>query len=147
MEYFDYATGLRMCNDEKWEALFRVSKREPESELTQPYMDMALAIQQVTEEIILRLAQTAVELTGIRNMVMAGGVALNCVANGKLLRSGIIDDLWIQPAAGDAGGAVGAALAVHFIGNKAARRVNEDRSDQMQPMSQVPGYYNIFHRL
>jgi carbamoyltransferase len=121
-----------MCNDEKWEALFRVSKREPESELTQPYMDMALAIQQVTEEIILRLAQTAVELTGIRNMVMAGGVALNCVANGKLLRSGIIDDLWIQPAAGDAGGAVGAALAVHFIGNKAARRVNEDRSDQMQ---------------
>jgi carbamoyltransferase len=132
MEYFDYATGLRMCNDEKWEALFRVSKREPESELTQPYMDMALAIQQVTEEIILRLAQTAVELTGIRKMVMAGGVALNCVANGKLLKSGIVDDLWIQPAAGDAGGAIGAALTVHFIGNKAERKVNTDDSDQMQ---------------
>ena len=132
MDYFDYATGLRMCNDEKWEARFGISKREPESELTQPYMDMALAIQQVTEEIILRLAQTAVELSGIRYMVMAGGVALNCVANGKLLKSGIVDELWIQPAAGDAGGAVGAALAVHFIGNKAARKVTTGGSDQMQ---------------
>jgi carbamoyltransferase len=116
MDYFDYATA----------------KRKSETELTQPYMDMALAIQQVTEDIILKLASTAVELTGLRNMVMAGGVALNCVANGKLLRSGIVDDLWIQPAAGDAGGAVGAALAVHFIGRKATRTVNTDGSDQMQ---------------
>jgi carbamoyltransferase len=132
MEYFDYATGLRMCNDEKWQKLFGISRREPETELTQPYMDMALAIQQVAEEIILRLAQTAVELTGERNLVMAGGVALNCVANGRLLRSDIIDDLWIQPAAGDAGGSVGAALAVHYIGNKAAREVNADGMDSMK---------------
>ncbi len=132
MDYFDFATGLRMCNDEKWEALFGLPKREPESTLTQPYMDMALAIQQVTEEIILKLAHTAVEITGLRNLVMAGGVALNCVANGKLLRSSIIDELWIQPAAGDAGGAVGAALTVHYIGGNAPRKVSADGLDQMQ---------------
>ena len=131
MEYFEYATGLRMCNDEKWEALFQLSKRQPESELTQSYMDMALAIQQVTEEIILRLAGTAVELAGVSKLVMAGGVALNCVANGKLLKSDIIDDLWIQPAAGDAGGAVGAALAAHFIGTKHERNVSREGADQM----------------
>ena len=76
MDYFDYATGLRMCNDEKWQTLFQLPNRKPETDLTQPYMDMALAIQQVTEEIILKLAGTAVELTGTRNLVMAGGVAL-----------------------------------------------------------------------
>jgi carbamoyltransferase len=132
MEYFDYATGLRMCNNEKWKALFGIVKREPESGLTQPYMDMALAIQQVTEEIILKLAQTAVEITGVRDLVMAGGVALNCVANGRLLRSGIVDNLWIQPAAGDAGGSVGAALAVHHIGGKSARKAGKVGADRMQ---------------
>ena len=131
MEYFEYATGLRMCNDEKWESLFQLPKRQPESELTQPYMDMALAIQQVTEEIIFRLAGTAVELTGVSRLVMAGGVALNCVANGKLLKSDIIDDLWIQPAAGDAGGAVGAALAVYYIGTGHDRNVSREGVDQM----------------
>ena len=131
MEYFEYATGLRMCNNEKWEALFQLPKRQPENELTQSYMDMALAIQQVTEEIILRLAGTAVELTGVSKLVMAGGVALNCVANGKLLKSDIIEDLWIQPAAGDAGGAVGAALAAHFIGTKHERNVSREGTDQM----------------
>jgi carbamoyltransferase len=131
MDYFDYATGLRMCNHKKWHELFSLEKREPESDISQPYMDMALAIQQVTEETVLKLAATARELTGSSNLVMAGGVALNCVANGKLLRSGIVDDFWIQPAAGDAGGAVGAALAVHYIGSKAARKVNTDGSDQM----------------
>jgi carbamoyltransferase len=132
MEYFDYATGLRMCKDEKWEALFRIPKRKAESELNQSHMDLALAIQQVTEEIILKLAQTAVELTGSRNMVMAGGVALNCVANGKLLKSGIIDKLWIQPAAGDAGGAVGAALAVNFIAGNNGKRAHNTGSDLMK---------------
>jgi carbamoyltransferase len=132
MEYFDFAIGLRMCRNEKWEALFKVPKREPESALTQTHMDMALAIQQVTEEIILKLARTAVELTGAGNMVMSGGVALNCVASGKLLKSGIVDDLWIQPAAGDAGGALGAALAVHFIGGKAERKASSSGSDLMQ---------------
>ena len=115
MAYFNYATGLTMCRDAKWEALFGLPKRAGESELGQEHMDMALAIQQVTEEVVLRLARTARELTGCANLVMAGGVALNCVANGKLLREGIFDDVWIQPAAGDAGGALGAALTAWHI--------------------------------
>lgn len=115
MDYFNYATGLTMCRDDKWEALFGLSRRPAESDLSQPYMDMALAIQEMTEETILRLARTARELTGCRYLTMAGGSALNCVANGKLLREGIFDDIWIQPAAGDAGGALGAALAVWHI--------------------------------
>jgi carbamoyltransferase len=115
MAYFDYATGLKMANEAKWEKLFGIPRRSPESEITQPYMDMALAIQQVTEESVLRLAKAARELTGCKNLVMAGGVALNCVANGKILRAGIFDDLWIQPAAGDAGGALGATYALWHI--------------------------------
>jgi carbamoyltransferase len=115
MDYFDFATGLKMANETKWEKLFGLPRRKPESDITQDYMDMALAIQQVTEESVLRLAKTAHELTGCKNLVMAGGVALNCVANGKILRAGIFDDLWIQPAAGDAGGALGAAYAVWHI--------------------------------
>ena len=115
MEYFDYATGLKMANEAKWEKLFGIPRRKPESEISQAYMDMALAIQQVTEESVLRLAKAARELTGCKYMVMAGGVALNCVANGKILRAGIFDDIWIQPAAGDAGGALGAAYAVWHI--------------------------------
>ena len=105
MDYFDYATGLTMCIDDAWEKLFGLPRRKSETELDQNYMDMALAIQEVTEEIVLRLAATARELTGCNNLVMAGGVALNCVANGKLLRSGLFEDIWIQPASGDAGGA------------------------------------------
>ena len=115
MDFYEYATGLRMCNDGKWEKLFGVPKREPETALTQPYMDLALAIQRVTEDIVLQLGRTSRDLTGCSNLVMAGGVALNCVANGKLLREGTFENLWIQPAAGDAGGALGAALAAHHI--------------------------------
>ena len=115
MDHYNFATGLSMCHDRKWEKLFGIPKRKPESELDQPYMDLALAIQQVTEEIIFRLADTAKKLTGADNLVMAGGVALNCVANGKLLRKKIFRDIWIQPAAGDAGGAVGAAYAAWHI--------------------------------
>jgi len=111
MDYFDYATGLTMCNNTLWEKLFGFPPRQSETELDQKYMDMALAIQEVTEEIILKLAKTARDLTGCKNIVLAGGVALNCVANGKLLRSSLFEDLWIQPASGDAGGALGAALA------------------------------------
>jgi len=111
MEYFDYATGLRMCRDGMWHELFGLPRRESESEIAQEHMDLALAVQRVTEDAVLRLARTTRELTGCRNLVMAGGVALNCVANGKLLREKIFDDVWIQPAAGDAGGALGAALA------------------------------------
>jgi carbamoyltransferase len=132
MDYFDYATGLRMCKDEKWKDLLGVSRRLPESELTQPYMDLALAIQQVTEEIVMKLAQTARRLSDCRNLVMAGGVALNCVANGKLLRAGIFDDVWIQPAAGDAGGALGAAYAALHIWKGQKKRANNHHADIMQ---------------
>ena len=127
MDYFEYATGLKMANERKWEQLFGVPRRKPESEISQAYMDMALAIQQVTEEIVLRLARTAREITGSKYLVLAGGVALNCVANGKLLRAEIFEDLWIQPAAGDAGGAVGAAYAVWHILYGNERELNGDR--------------------
>ena len=115
MDYFDFATGLKMANEAKWEKLFGAPRRKPESEISQEYMDMALAIQQVTEDSVVRLAATARELTDCQRLVMAGGVALNCVANGKILRAGIFEDLWIQPAACDAGGALGAAYAVWHI--------------------------------
>src|SRR5271166_5611203 len=131
MDYFEYATGLKMANDAKWEQLFGVSRRRPESDISQVYMNMALAIQQVTENIMLRLACTARQLTTSKNLVLAGGVALNCVANGKILRSGIFDDLWIQPAAGDAGGAVGAAYAVWHIHDGNPRQLN-GHADAMQ---------------
>src|SRR5690606_18279904 len=110
MKYFDYATGLTMTNDKRWKKLFGIPPRNPETEITQDYMNMALAIQQITEEIVLQLAKTAKELTRSDYLVMAGGVALNSVANGKLLDTGLFKDIWIQPAAGDAGGALGAAM-------------------------------------
>ena len=124
MAYFNYATGLTMCKDDKWDELFGIPRREQEGQLTQDYMNMAYAIQQVTEDIVLLLAQTARKLTGRRNLVLAGGVALNCVANGKLLRKGLFDDIWIQPAAGDAGGALGAAYAAWHIGRGQPRKVH-----------------------
>jgi carbamoyltransferase len=111
MEYFDFASRLRMTG-ERFERLFGGPARLPESKLTQREMDLAASIQEVTEEIVLKMARHLKSLTGARYLSMAGGVALNCVANGRLLREGVFDDLWIQPAAGDAGGAVGAALAV-----------------------------------
>lgn len=132
LKYFNYPTGLRMCSDEKWQALFGVPRRKSESELTGPYMDLALAIQEVTEEIILRLARTTKNLTGCNNLVMAGGVALNCVANGKLLDQRIFDNIWIQPAAGDAGGALGAAYATRYIWQGAARNGNNNSMDAMR---------------
>jgi carbamoyltransferase len=114
-EYFDYLPGLRMVRDRKWAELFGLPRREPESMMAQGYCDLALAIQRVTEEIVLKLAATARRLTGCKRIVLAGGVALNCVANGKLVESGIYEDIFIQPAAGDAGGALGAALAAYHI--------------------------------
>jgi carbamoyltransferase len=131
MDYFNYATGLTMCRENRWTTLFGVPPREKETFITQEYMDLALAIQQVTEEIVLRLAETAKELTNADNLVMAGGVALNCVANGKLLRRGTFKDIWIQPAAGDAGGALGAALAARHIWQNQERVLNPGH-DQMQ---------------
>jgi carbamoyltransferase len=113
--YFTYATGLRMVNDAKWEKLFGFPRKGEEEPLQQHHCNLALAIQQVTEDIVLKLARTAKTLTRSNNLCMAGGVALNCVANGKLAAAGIFENIYIQPAAGDAGGAVGAALAAYHI--------------------------------
>ena len=109
MEYFDYCAGLTMTNG-KFEKLFGGKAREPESKLTQKDMDLARSVQDVTEEIMLRMARHIKKETGMKNLSLAGGVALNCVANGKILKEGIFDNMWIQPAAGDSGGALGAAL-------------------------------------
>jgi len=122
--YFDYCTGLRMTND-KFADLFGGPARKPDKELlTQKHMDLAASIQAVTEEIVLRLARSVKKETGAKNICLAGGVALNCVANGKLLREKIFDGIWVQPAAGDAGGAVGAAYAAYhgYLGQ--ARKLN-----------------------
>lgn len=141
MDYFDFATGLTMCCDDKWERLFGVAKREPETELTQPYMNLALCVQTVTEEVIFRLADTAKQLTGSDYLVMAGGVALNCVATGKLLRRGTFEDIWVQPAAGDAGGAVGAAYAAWHIWHNKERYVNSGQ-DSMKGSYLGPEFYS-----
>jgi len=113
--FFDYCTGLKMTRDEEWLKLFGIKRREPETELLQEHCDLAYAIQQVTEEIVYKMAKHAKEITGEENLCLAGGVALNCVANGKLLKSGLFKDIWIQPAAGDGGGALGSALAVYHM--------------------------------
>ena len=114
MSYFGYCTDLRMTNA-KFAKLFGGIARQSESQLTQREMDLAASIQQVSEEIIVKLAQGVKKESGAKNLCLAGGVALNCVANGILLREKIFDDIWIQPAAGDAGGALGAALAAYHI--------------------------------
>ncbi|MFI5124703.1 MAG: carbamoyltransferase [Chitinophagales bacterium] len=113
--YFEYAYGLRMTNNKRFERLFGLSRRMPDAEFTQDHVNLAYAIQQVTEEIVLKLAAHAKQLTGSASLCMAGGVALNAVANGKLERKKIFSRIFIQPAAGDAGGAIGAALAVYHI--------------------------------
>lgn len=120
--YFNYGVGLTMTND-RFAALFGEPVRKPEQLLTQFHMDMAASVQAVTEEIVLRLARSVRAETGMTNLCLAGGVALNCVANGKLLREGLFDGLWIQPAAGDAGGALGAALAGYHLFHGKPREV------------------------
>ncbi len=127
--YFNYCTGLTMTND-KFADLFGRPARVPEQELEQFHMDIAASVQAVTEEIVLKLGRSLAEETGIKNICLAGGVALNCVANGKLERSGYFDNVWIQPAAGDAGGALGAAQAIAHLHHDLPRTVNT--SDNMQ---------------
>ncbi|MCP5062397.1 MAG: carbamoyltransferase [Ignavibacteriae bacterium] len=118
MDFFDYATGLKMTNN-KFTKIFDGSPRKSESELTQREMDLARSVQEVTEEIMIRMARHVKKVTGEKNLCLAGGVALNCVGNGRLLRENIFDDIWIQPAAGDAGGALGAAyIAYHHFCKK-----------------------------
>lgn len=130
LSYFNYMTGLTMTN-EKFDQLFGMPRREDESELKQVHMDIAASLQAVTEEIVLKLAQHAQDVTGMKNICLAGGVALNCVANGKLLRKKIFDDVWVQPAAGDAGGALGAAFLAwhHYEGEP--RTVSKGTDQQM----------------
>jgi carbamoyltransferase len=125
-EYFDYCTGLTMTND-RFDELFGGPARRPEERVTQRDMDLAASIQVVTEEVMLRLTRDLARETGLKNLCMAGGVALNCVANGKILRDGRFERIWIQPAAGDAGGALGAALAVHHLFKGQPRRLNGTR--------------------
>lgn len=129
--YFNYVSGLTMTN-ERFAALFGQPVRQPEQLLTQFHMDMAASVQAVTEEIVLRLARSVRAETGQRNLCLAGGVALNCVANGKLLREGIFDGLWIQPAAGDAGGALGAALAGYHLHAGHERLTRSGKGDAMR---------------
>lgn len=114
-EYFRYATGLKMVHEKKWSHLFGFEKRNPESQILQEHADLALAIQLVTEEILMKMALEAKRITGSDHLCLAGGVALNCVANGKLMKEGIFRNIFIQPAAGDAGGALGAALSAYHI--------------------------------
>lgn len=128
-EYFDYAVGLRMAKDKKWGKLFGFSRRKEEDELTQQHCNLALAIQMVTEEIVLKMAQEAKRITQSENLCMAGGVALNCVANGKLLRANIFKNIFVQPASGDAGGALGAAQAAYYIHFQMVRK-NEQEAMQ-----------------
>lgn len=129
MSYFNYCTGLTMTN-EGFNDLFGAPPRKSESILGQREMDLAASIQAVTEEIVIKLAKGIKKSTGLNNLCLAGGVALNCVANGKLLRENVFDKIWIQPASGDAGGAVGAALAAYYLMLAQPRKV--DKQDSMQ---------------
>jgi len=123
LEYFEYCTGLTMTNG-RFDELFGGPPRKPDAPLTQREMDLAASIQAVIEELVLKLARGVARETGERNLCLAGGVALNCVANGKLLRERCFDRLWLQPAAGDAGGALGAALVAYHLSRRQGRHIN-----------------------
>ncbi len=129
MEYFNYCAGLTMTN-EKFHKLFNGKPRKPESKLTQKEMDLARSVQEVTEEIVLKLGNHVYKETKMKNLTLAGGVALNCVANGRLLREGPFDNIWIQPAAGDAGGALGAALIGWYEYFEKEREVSSNSDSQ-----------------
>jgi carbamoyltransferase len=138
-KYFNYATGLRMVHDRKWKELFGVARREGESELEQVHCNLAIAIQKVTEEIVILMAKEAKRQTNSDYLCMAGGVALNCVANGKLLEENIFKEIYIQAASGDAGGALGAALAVSHMYFE-EERVIDYKYDQMNGTYLGPDY-------
>ncbi|MGR6872802.1 carbamoyltransferase family protein [Pseudomonas sp. HK3] len=127
LKYFDFCTGSKMTN-KKFEKLFGLKTRKSEADLTQDHMNMAASIQRVTEEVVLLLAADIHKTTGMENLCLAGGVALNCVANGILEKAGIFKNIWIQPASGDAGGSLGAALAYYYLEKKAPREISPDDS-------------------
>ena len=131
MSYFNYTAGLTMTS-EKFHKLFNAPPRESEGNLSQREMDLASSIQAITEEIMIKLAYHAKEITGSKNLCLAGGVALNCVGNGELLRENIFDNIWIQPAAGDAGGALGGAYSVYYQELDNARTINPNELDKMK---------------
>ena len=139
MHYFDYCTGFTMTN-QHFDDLFGGPRRSEESTLTQKEMDLAASIQLVTEEIVIKLARNIRKTTGMKNLCLAGGVALNCVANGKLLKEGIFDNIWIQPAAGDAGGSIGAALAAYHLMLNGPRKLSPDLQDGMKGSYLGPEY-------
>lgn len=146
-EYFDYCTGLRMTNS-KFDALMGGPARKAEEPLTQQHMDLAASIQAVTEEVVLRLTRAIYSETKVPNLCLAGGVALNCVANGKVLRDGKFKHIWIQPAAGDAGGALGAALAAYYL-HKNQPRIVPRNGDAMSGSYLGPSFdqSDVEHRL
>jgi carbamoyltransferase len=156
MQYFNYCTGLTMTNA-RFDELFGGPPRKPESQVTQREMDIAASIQSVTEDIVLKLADTVHKETGAKYLCLAGGVALNCVANGRVAREGPFRDIWIQPAAGDAGGALGAALVCwHELGANARRVKQSDsmrgsylgpRFDDAEVRAQLDAYGARYHRL
>ena len=140
MSYFDFATGLTMTN-KKFEKLFDGPPRKSETDITQREMDLAASIQKVTEDILVQIAKNIAKETGEKNLCLAGGVALNCVANGILLRKKIFDNIWIQPAAGDAGGALGAALSIWHLYYKKERKTFADH-DTMKGSYLGPNFSN-----
>ena len=140
MSYFDFATGLKMTN-KKFDKLFGGPPRKSETDLTQREMDLAASVQKVTEDIVLKLAKGIAKETGERNLCLAGGVALNCVANGILLREKIFDNIWIQPAAGDAGGSLGAALSTWYLHYKKERFTSKE-NDTMKGSYLGPEFSN-----
>jgi carbamoyltransferase len=139
MDYFNFHTGSTMTNDKKWKELFGFWRRKKEERIGQVHCDLAYAIQAVTEEIIIKLATEAKRLTGADYLCMAGGVALNCVANGKLFERKVFKEIYIQPAAGDSGGALGAALAGHYIFSNQQRYITS-AYDEMQGAYLGPEY-------
>ena len=139
LDYYDFQYGRAMTNG-AFAQLFGGERRLPESQITKREMDMAASVQVVTEDVIMKLAKTAKELTGADKLVMAGGVALNCVANGRLMKSGLFDDIWVQPAAGDAGGALGAALAFYHLHAGGERPARENNRDLQQGSFLGPAY-------
>lgn len=141
--YFNYATGLKMVKEKEWGDLFGFPKREKESELEQYHCNLGLAIQQITEEVMILMAKEAKRITGAKYLCLAGGVALNCVSNGKLQKERIFDKIFIQPAAGDAGGALGAALAGEYIFFNGKRKVDSNSRDSMKGSYLGPEYSGI----
>ena len=139
MEYFDYCTGLKMTNT-KFDKLFDGPSRKPESEISQKEMDIAASIHKITEEVVIKLSKNIYKETKLDNLCLAGGVALNCVANGALIKEGIFKNIWIQPASGDAGGALGAALSVFYMMFGNSRLIKN--TDSMNGSYLGPSYKN-----